>query len=340
MGETGYAYATFLLGDGRYLPGALLFAYGLRCQGAVADILCIVSGSLPQEARDALLTLYDDAVAIDPVHIPHRLGQQRQDLPLIFTRLNVLLLGRDGTYKKAYDKVAVADSDILPLTGYDTLFDVDTPAGCINERKEYCMEYDTEGRYVIPDTYYATGEWNWHTRYACCPHGAPIPRELTNRVAEDVTNMGVNGALYVFTPSAEEYRAIMEDLAKPEIRERINAYRWPDMQYLTLRYSGAWHNIDIKYASFHGYPEISGLFGIHYAGLNPWNLRHKSIECFGRYEDYKLWYAAYLAMMERYPGLQKNKRLAKLKKGVEELTNDSRYRFQNVYLPNIRHLLI
>ena len=64
MSEARYAYATFLLGDGRYLPGALLFAYGLRRQRTKADILCIVSGSLPQEVRDALLTLYDDAITI------------------------------------------------------------------------------------------------------------------------------------------------------------------------------------------------------------------------------------------------------------------------------------
>ena len=334
-----HAYVTFLLGDGRYLPGALLFAYGLRCQRTAADILCIVSESLPAEARDALLALYDDAVIIDPVHIPHRLGQQRQDLPHIFTRFNCLLLGHDGVYQKAYDKVAVADSDILPLIRYDTLFDVATPAGCINEKKEYCMEYDETGRYVIPESYYQTGEWNWHERYACCPHGAPIPRELTDRVASDAANMGVNGALYVLSPSAEEYRSILDDISTPETQERLNTYRWPDMQYLTLRYSGAWHNIDIKYSSFHGYPEFSGLYGIHYAGLNPWNLRHKSIECYGRYEDYRLWYAAYLAMMERYPRLQTNKRLTKLKKGIEALTSDSRYRFQNVYLDNVRHLL-
>lgn len=333
------AYVTFLLGDGRYLPGALLFAYGLRRQNTAADILCIVSDSLPPEVRDALLMLYDDAVVIDPVHIPHRLGQQRQDLPHIFTRFNCLLLGQDGVYHKAYDKVAVADSDILPLTRYDTLFAVETPAGCINEKKEYCMEYDSDGRYVIPNRYYETGEWNWHERYACCPHGSLIPKELTDRVATDAANMGVNGALYVLSPSAEEYQAIIEDVSRPETQERLNTYRWPDMQYLTLRYSGRWHNIDIKYASFHGYPELSGLYGIHYAGLNPWNLRHKSIECYGRYEDYKLWYAAYLAMMERYPGLHKNKRLAKLKKGIEELTSDSRYRFQNVWLPNVAHLL-
>lgn len=334
-----YAYATFLLGDGRYLPGALMFAYGLRCQDTRADILCIVSEELPDDVREALSVLYDDAVTLDPVRIPHRLGQQRQDLPLIFTRLNCLLLGSDGIYTKHYDKVAVADSDILPLTRYDSLFDLATPAGCINEKKEYCMEYDSEGLYVIPDTYYTSGEWNWHTRYASCPHGAPIPREFTDRVAGDVTNMGVNGALYVFSPSAAEYAAILADLSDPDVRERLNAYRWPDMQYLTLRYSGAWHNLDIKYASFHGYPELSGLYGIHYAGLNPWNLRHKSINCYGRYEDYKLWYAAYLAMMERYPRFQKNKRLSKLKTNIEELTADSRYRFQNVYLDNIRHLL-
>ena len=30
----------------------------------------------------------------------------------------------------------------------------------------------------------------------------------------------------------------------------INTFKWPEMQYATLRWSGQWTNIDLKYSSF------------------------------------------------------------------------------------------
>jgi glycogenin glucosyltransferase len=70
------------------------------------------------------------------------------------------------------------------------------------------------------------------------------------------SNLGVNACLCRLDPNMTDYQDIMEDLKNPDILSLIATYKWPGMQYLTLKYSGKWHNLDIRYASFNGYPNL------------------------------------------------------------------------------------
>jgi glycogenin glucosyltransferase len=332
-----HAYVTFIIRNDSFLPGALVFAYGLRRQNTPHDLICIVSDTLQETSIEALKVLFDDVIVLKDIFVPHKNRQERQDRPFLFSRFHALRLGKDGDLGKAYDKILIADADVLPLRYYDALFEVDAPAGVINEKKEYCMDYK-EGKYIVPKTAEKTGEWHWHEIYKDYSMGSLIPKSITNRVDEDKTNMGINAALYLFEPSMKLYESIQKDLKDPVIQDEISAYPWPEMQYITKKMSGQWHNLDLRYSSFNGYPKIDVLYGIHYAGLKPWQMNHRSVPHFGKFEDYRLWYAVFLKMVTRYPTLRKSSKIAKLDLKIREQSKNKTYQFERVTIPSVSHL--
>jgi|LGOV01.1.fsa_nt_gb glycogenin glucosyltransferase len=330
------AYVTFIIRNDSYLPGALVFAYALRLQETENDLICIVSDNISTQAIESLRVLYDDVLIIDEVFVPHDRRQERQDRPFLFSRFNAFRLGKDGDLNKSYDKIIIADCDLLPLRHYDSLFDLKAPAGIINEKKEYCMEYK-EGKYIIPDSVDIDGTWNWHEIYSDVPHGTSIPKEITDRIKKDKDNMGVNASLYLFKPTIDLYKSIMDDLLVSEIQEEISSYNWPEMQYITDKLSGEWTNIDLRYSSFNGYPKVDVLYGIHFAGLKPWSIKNKSIKSFGKFEDYQLWYLTYIKMIEKFPQLQENSKLRKINDFVVIMLKDNKYKFNKKHLIGLKH---
>jgi len=234
------AFATFLMLNDNYLPGCLVLAGGLRRQGVRVPLFVLVTDDVSLQARQALGELYDHVVEVERIYVPHARRQERQDRPYYFTRIQVLRLGRDGDLGFDLDRVVVIDADVLPLSGYEDLLELAAPAGVLNEDRSHLVETDENGRYVIPPEA-AQGRWIWHRIYADCLHGQLVPRHISDRPAQDPTNMGFNGSLFVMQPSMAEYRAILRDLERPEIRRLVgDLFDWPDMQYLTIRWSGRW----------------------------------------------------------------------------------------------------
>ena len=332
---TNNAFVTFIIRNDSYLPGALVFAYGLRLQKTKNDLICIVSDNISAKAIADLKIIYDDVLVIDEVYVPHERRHERQDRPFLFSRFNAFRLGEDGDLGKKYDKIIIADCDILPLRNYDSLFDLPAPAGIINEKKEFCMEY-ADGKYIIPKTLEENGEWLWHDHYKEYPHGSKLPKEMTDRIHVDKENMGVNASLMLFKPTMSLYNSIMDDLAIKEIQEEISLYSWPEMQYITVKLSGEWTNVDLKYSSFNGYPTIDVLYGIHYAGLKPWSIKNKSIKSYGKFEDYQLWFLSYLKMIDTYQEL-KNGKLLRIYKYFKDLLEQDKYKFKKANLEQFSH---
>ncbi len=332
-----FAYVTFIIRNDSYLPGALVFGYALRLQKTESDLICIVSDNISENAIRSLNEVYDDVIIIDELYVPHDRRQERQDRPFLFSRFNAFRLGLDGDLNKKYEKIIIADCDILPLQKYDSLFNLNAPAGIINEKKEFCMEYNDEGRYIIPESLKDQETWIWHEVYKHVPHGTLIPKEITDRISNDKTNMGINASLMLFNPSMELYNSVLDDLDNIDIQKEISLYNWPEMQYITLKLSGEWTNIDLKFSSFNGYPDIKYLNGIHFAGLKPWNINNKSLKSFGRFDDYKLWYYSYLKMCDSNSLLLENSRLKKLYVFIKDLTKSEKYQYSKYDISHLNH---
>ncbi len=333
-----YAYVTFVMRNDSFIPGALVFAYALRKQNTPHDLVCIVSEGVTDYGKEALKEVYTHVIDMEQVYVEHHHRHERQDRPFLFTRFNAFLLGEDGGYGLDYDKIVLADADILPIQNYDELFDLPSPAGIINEFKSHCMEYQ-DGKYITPKTVDQYGTWVWHDVYRNVPHGTSIPKEMTDRVLVDADNMGVLAALWVLEPSAKTYDSIMKDTEDDTIADMIAEFRWPEMQYLTQKFSGQWHNIDLRYASFNGYPQLNVLYGTHFAGIKPWQMNNKSVKVFARFDDYTLWYHVYLNMVKEYPNLLDNRRLNRLKNKIETMISQEKYQFKLTNDPTFKHLI-
>lgn len=310
------AFVTFLMLNDSYLPGALMLGYALKKQEVRADIVCMVTDEISESAKKSLSIIFDEVVTVPTIFIPHKRRQERQDRPFWFTRLNALRLGKDGDMDMSYEKIVLLDADVLPLKDYEELFKVTAPAGILNEDKSKLMYLDNRDRTTLV-------KWSWHDAYdGICPHGASIPKEITDRVADDPQNMGLNGSLFVIEPSMAEFNAIMEDVKRPEIKELVSdKFTWSDMQYLSMRWSGKWHSVDLKYSAFNGYPRLAVLCGTHFAGVKPWYFKRelKTVQKYSRYEDFQLWFKQYQEMLANYPRLKESKKLERLRKNIQEL---------------------
>jgi len=286
-------------GDG-YLPGALVLAHALKIQSSY-DCICLVTEDVTHRARLALRCVYDKVILIDEIRLKSGVSHGRQDRNILMTRFEALRLGPDGGLGE-YDKIILLDADVLPLWGYDALFSLPAPAGIIMERKGECYSGAT----------IADGRWSWHDLYEpLCPHGTHIPKEITDRVRHDPSNMGVNAGLWVLSPSLKEHSAVFSLLQTPEVLELVKKFPWPEMQLATLLWSGRWANIDIRYCSIGGYPRIDALYGMHFAGLKPWQIRSRSATHYARFPDFSLWRQFYASLywqvplLREFPALQK-----------------------------------
>ncbi len=305
------AFVTFVMMNDKFVPGALVFAHAIKKQKIHADVICMITPEVSKNAKTALKTIYDDVITIDPIIIHHHDRQKRQDRPFLFTKLQAFRLGKDGDLNKSYEKIIIADADILPICDYESLFDIKAPAGIINEHKHHCVE-SNDGKYIKHSYHKDTSSWRWHYIYRSCPHGFMIPKKITDRVKDDKKNLGVNVCLCRIDPNMTEYHSILNDLNNQAVKELIATFPCPEMQYLTLKYSGSWHNIDIKYASFNGYPDINILFGTHFAGQKPWQIKNPSVKHYAKYKDYQLFFHSYIDMIHTYPKLNQYIKLNQL----------------------------
>lgn len=307
-------YATFLMRNDFFVPGALVYGYALKKQG-IEDIMCFVTDELSKDARSYLEVIYDRVVVIDKLTVKHENLKGRQDRSDLFTRFEVLKYYDDIT--PLGSKFLLADSDVLPLRNYRELKKAPSPSAIINEKESHTTLIK-DHQYVITEDILETGTWHWHAMYAPYLNGAVIPKAITDRVLDDPMNLGMNTALLVFNTNLKDYEELLADLAQASTQARIQTFNWPEMQYLTQKWSGRWHTLDIRYASFSGYPRVDKVYGIHYAGLKPWAINHRSFDHYAKFKDFRLWHYVFLKMMNETPELKTYPKLKKLMRIFED----------------------
>lgn len=325
------AYVTFLMFNDSYLPGCLMAAYGLQRQQSRSERVCVVTSDISERARAALSIVYDRVVEVKNTPIPehHEAGSTAKPrtgsarvVSAALTRFACLRLGPDGDLGCSYEKVAMIDADLLPVRDFDKLWTLEAPAGIINERREHMAEIDEHGRLVVRPESLKTAEWVWHDVYgALCPHGTPIPREITDRVAVDYDNFGVNASLLIVEPSMMVYDDFMQWVSRSEIRELVtDHWSWTDQQAATLYWSGQWTSVDPSFSTFYGYPSVDLARGLHFAGVKPWLWRKKGFERrLLRFPDYRFWGEVFVEMLDRFPALRDHANLNRLERKISSV---------------------
>jgi len=324
------AFCTFIMKNDSFAPGILTFAYSIRKQRLNADLICIATKDVSEDCIFAFRQLYDFVFVVDQLYVNNNNKQQRQDRNYLFARFSILKVLEKR--KMFYDRVIICDADLLPLRNYRDLLNVPAPSGILNECKENVIGPSTESD--------SGDNWIWHDVYKDIPHMAAIPKEITDRVRYDKNNLGVNACIYILNHEVIKYQDIVDDLDNEETMKIVENFSWPEMQYLTMKLSGLWHNIDLKYASFNSYPNLHAIYGTHYAGLKPWNIKNESYLHYCKHDDYKLWICIFLNMIKSNKNLLLCNEIKKIFNFLVELvSSDKQYVLSVKDYPEYKYLI-
>ena len=290
-----------------YLLSTLLVAYLLKNRyqnydlykksilGTKAKIICMTTVDTDTETVN-ILKLYYDEVKIVPYIAPNdcdlpekiKLNKQHfigiEDVSFghlnkshgyykVFTKLNIF---NHNIFP--YKKVILLDSDQFPLGYFDTLFSLDTPAGCLEHRRSLSLNL---------------GISSWaNDRGQYCKHGKEIPKLFTD--IENIYAADINASLLIIEPNRKVYKGMIKELQTP-----INIwfgpgkqhcgfwlgdnyytyYTLPEQNYLTKKFSGSWKSVDIGFSTW--LIDLDFSLGFTFAGfvVKPWQIQ----SCFHHY---------------------------------------------------------
>lgn len=271
-----YAYVTLLYPNKnkqyKYLDGVLLAGLGLRRQKVKNKLICLVTPDVSDEIKNIIKIIFDEIIIIDYIS-PHNDAGIKiisdifepgydENMCNVFTKLHIF------DYNiLPYDKLIFIDSDLIPLNNYDSLFDLDTPAGWL----EIIYELDNH----IDSSLY-TRVWGiWDSIH----HNDLIPSYLNNLYQKPGSS--INGGLLVIKPDHNLFVNMITKLQTIKYKwfghqykhkgtinisgSFIDYYFCPEQEFLTQELSGEWHMIDGRFCSWGKYDE--NINGLHMAGL-------------------------------------------------------------------------
>lgn len=142
-----------------------------------------------------------------------------------------------------YQKIILLDLDMIITKNIDHLFKLNAPAACL---KKYYVPYGK----IIPSNMICVG----------------------NKLVGSI-----NAGLMLLEPNINEWDDIKKDISKST---QINKYKYPEQDYLSLRYCGKWTSITFNYNFQFGltnrvkktHYRIDDIYVIHYSSsYKPWN---------------------------------------------------------------------
>jgi alpha-N-acetylglucosamine transferase len=296
-GNNIYAYVTLVMLGDAYISAAIVLAQSLINSGSEADRVVMVTNDVTEEGKQILSMFFNHVIPITYIEIPNwRTEKQtwRKYLNLVFTKFHIFNLTQ-------YKKIILIDADAIILKHPDHIFSLNAPAGCFLEDKDLFIFYNKDGSYRLPD-----GPIPWYEKFCdIAPHGSLIPKEFTDRIKTNFKNSGIGGGLMLLEPKLGEFDDIIHNVSHGEMKYLIEKkFVWPEQQYLTLRYSGLWHNINPRFFGLQGYPHWKVLYGLQYGGDKPFQLNSKMpIEERLKYDDYILWHDIYRDILNSKPEL-------------------------------------
>lgn len=296
MTTSDYAYITLLYpnkeGQCTYLDGALLMALSLKKQKTHFKIICLITHDISEKTTNILKIVFDELIVVDYISpiknkgicINNEIFDKKNyindynynDICNVFTKLHIF----DST-KLPYKKIVFIDLDIITLKYYDKLFELETPAGWV----EQIFELITDKNIGYTRVW---GQWE------NIKHGQKIPKFVTDIYKKPGSS--INAGLMIITPDVELFNQFILELKKSKNEwfgrnfmhkgsidiygNFVNYYPYPEQNYLTQYFSGEWKMIDGLYAAW-GNKCDCAIYGIHMAGLK-YNIN-------GEWKEYKTW---------------------------------------------------
>ncbi|TVY33990.1 Galactinol synthase [Lachnellula subtilissima] len=230
-----------LITKASYLPGAVLLAYSLQKHNSIYPLIILTTPSFP---ASFLSQLQEECSLSNAIHLPiDPLTPPPHNLPpsLIaarfadtWTKLRVFEL-----YKYGGERLVFLDADMLVRRNMDELFDLSRslPRDAIAANHACVCNLDKDS--------WAPASW---TRENCAytglrPGDAPTPVPAPGQAGKD-THTVLNGGLFLFTPFAEQWDAMLRFL---EDDKRVQEYMFPDQDLLADFFRGRWMSVGWRY---------------------------------------------------------------------------------------------
>ncbi|TVY15098.1 Galactinol synthase 6 [Lachnellula arida] len=257
-----------------YLPGAVLLAYSLQKHKSRYPLIILTTPSFP---ASLIPQLQEECSLSNGIHLPiDPLSPPPHNLPpsLIaarfadtWTKLRVFEL-----YKYGGERLVFLDADMLVRRNMDELFDLSLslPRDCIAANHACVCNLDKDA--------WAPASW---TRENCAYTGL-LPGDAPTRVPArgeegKETHMLLNGGLFLFTPFAEQWDAMLRFLAEDE---RVRTYMFPDQDFLADFFRDRWRSVGWQYNALKtmrywhtGFWDDGEVRNLHYIVDKPWSKR-------------------------------------------------------------------
>lgn len=279
-----------------FLPSILLIGHMLKYNvqnydlyikgkiGTKASVICMVTPDVDEYIIDILKIYYDDVITCpyitwSNINLPKSIINDKNRC-INITDVSKGNIKPNHSYNKVmtklnifnktlfnYKKIVFVDGDLYPLGFYDTLFSLDVPAGWLEHKRMQSVNLGVD---------------SWATdRGLFAKHGSLIPNLFTD--IDKCYGSDINASLLVIEPNNELYNEMITELQEPidqifgDVHKGIwlgdrfyDFYYLPEQNYLTKKFSGQWHSIDMGFSTW--LLDVDKCFGFTFAGfiVKPW----------------------------------------------------------------------
>ena len=300
---TKYAYVTVLYGNNIYLAGALVLGYSLVRTKTEFDRVILVTPDVSELYRGFLKKIYTHIISIEYVETNPSLFVEGTRFREVFTKLSCIGLIQ-------YQKIILLDIDMIVTKNIDHVFKLSAPAASL---KHFNLPYGQK----VPSSMICQD--NRLVGKPCSgrqPEAGLSPcrgKPCSGRQPEaglSPCRGSINAGFMLLEPNLEEWNDIQQDI----LSEHTHRFKYPEQEYISLRYCNKWTAITFNYNFQFGltkrvkklHYKADDIYVIHYSSsYKPWNLlvtdeisieekafseRHKKY--------YDLWMAAYNSIKE------------------------------------------
>ena len=245
-GQNLYAYVTYVLLENVHIAEAIVLAQSLINTGCNCDRVVMVDSNISQGGKNILQLFYNQVIDVNVLGFNDLVKNTVHN-----KYINLLLTKFYAFNLTQYKKILLIAPNSVVLKHSMHVFNLPTPAGIFGASKDVILNTD----------------WYKKTcnRYQ---HGHLLSKDLTDKVLEDYENHCINGNYLLLAPELGLFDDILLDINSGKYQDILDKLVYPDIQYLTIKYSGKWTHINPKFYSDNGEPHWKTLFGTRLYILN------------------------------------------------------------------------